>query len=259
MLGVIWTRFQDREESEHYHFDGVKACPLNWPQVCIVLGCCAILYAGLTLIAQGLNLWKPDRDQISRALITITFQGFLSLAFLSLVRFFLHLDHQTWGEAFGFRATRWRNTLGTALTALIAIPFPIFLAIALTRVAFEQMGWNMEPQPIMKFLLDLKDPHLKWTLILMAVLVAPVTEELLFRGLLYPHLKAKLGRHALWITSAVFAAFHLHLPSLLPLFVLAMGFNLLYEWRGNLAAPILMHAGFNAFSLTMLFFRGNAT
>ena len=46
------------------------------------------------------------------------------------------------------------------------------------------------------------------------VAVAPWVEECIFRGLLQPATARKLGRTAgVWITTLVFAAFHLHLPT----------------------------------------------
>jgi membrane protease YdiL (CAAX protease family) len=72
----------------------------------------------------------------------------------------------------------------------------------------------------------------------------------LFRGIIYPALKQRLGFfHALWITSFFFAIVHGHIPSIPALFCLAIIFTLVYEWTGNLLACIAVHAGFNALNL----------
>ena len=49
-------------------------------------------------------------------------------------------------------------------------------------------------------------------------LLAPVAEELLFRGILYPAIKqAGFPRLALWGTSLLFAAMHMNLVTFVPL------------------------------------------
>ena len=123
----------------------------------------------------------------------------------------------------------------------------------LTQQFYLYKGWPIEPQPILLFFLNLESPWLKVALGGMAILGAPVMEETLFRGILYPYFKGRLGfGHATWLTSALFAASHLHGPSFPVLFVLGMAFTLVYEWTGNLASSIAFHSFFNALSLGFL-------
>ena len=83
-------------------------------------------------------------------------------------------------------------------------------------------------------------------LALMAVAVAPVAEETLFRGILYPAIKAAgYPRLALWGTSILFGASHVNLVTFLPLTFLALALTWLYEKTDNLTAPILAHSLFN--------------
>ena len=94
------------------------------------------------------------------------------------------------------------------------------------------------------------------TLTLFALVVAPVFEEFFFRGFAYPALKEHLGSvRALVIVSAAFAASHLHGPSFVPLFVLALGLGLAYELTGTLLTPITMHAVFNSTMIVQLFYQ----
>jgi len=89
----------------------------------------------------------------------------------------------------------------------------------------------------------------------MAIVLAPVGEELLFRGLLYPWIKqAGFPRMALWGTAILFAAIHINLVLFVPLLVLALALTALYEWSDNLLAPIVAHSVFNALNLALLHF-----
>jgi membrane protease YdiL (CAAX protease family) len=90
-------------------------------------------------------------------------------------------------------------------------------------------------------------------IILLAVVIAPVAEELAFRGYLYGVMKRYIGAvPALVLSGILFALIHLNLPSFFPLLVLASVFALAYELTGSLLVPMTMHALFNALSLILV-------
>jgi len=92
-------------------------------------------------------------------------------------------------------------------------------------------------------------------IILLAVTVAPLTEEFFFRFFLYGVTKRYFGRGAGVVANALlFAAVHAHLPSFAPLFVLGICFTIAYEWSGSILVSMTMHALFNALALTALAF-----
>ena len=94
-------------------------------------------------------------------------------------------------------------------------------------------------------------------LVFFAVVAAPVTEELTFRGLLYLPLRARIGRvRAALIVSALFAAIHSHLAGMGHLFILALMFTWLMESTRSLVAPILAHAAHNAFMVGLILYAG---
>ena len=79
------------------------------------------------------------------------------------------------------------------------------------------------------------------------VVVAPLGEEIFFRGFVYRGLRR---RFPVWpaalISAVVFGAVHVY-PLLIPaLFVVGLGLALLYERRRSLLAPVIAHATFNA-------------
>jgi membrane protease YdiL (CAAX protease family) len=83
-----------------------------------------------------------------------------------------------------------------------------------------------------------------------AVVVAPVFEELLFRGLLQTSLR-KISASpllAIGLASLVFAVIHPHWQAP-PIFVLSVMVGAVYEVSRNLWAAIVMHAAFNAFAI----------
>ena len=104
--------------------------------------------------------------------------------------------------------------------------------------------------------------------IVLAVVVAPVTEEIIFRGLMQGTL-SRLYRSrwlGIVVTAAIFAALHLTikeevaagecslamLETIPPLFFLGLVLGYAYEKSQSLYRPICIHVGFNALSVVML-------
>ena len=83
--------------------------------------------------------------------------------------------------------------------------------------------------------------------------MAPVAEELLFRGVIYSSIK-QIGyqRAAIAVSAILFAAVHTSWALMLPLIVLACILVWLYEKTGSLIAPMVMHATFNAINFAHL-------
>jgi membrane protease YdiL (CAAX protease family) len=92
-------------------------------------------------------------------------------------------------------------------------------------------------------------------IIILAVAIAPLVEEFVFRFFLYGVVRRYLGRSVgLAANSLLFAAVHGHVPSAAPLFVLGACFTIAFEWSGSILVPMAMHALFNSLTLTALAF-----
>ncbi len=127
----------------------------------------------------------------------------------------------------------------------------VWLLSVLSAYLFARLQWPMEPQETLQWLTQ-PDFGLgrKFWLAGLALGVAPVAEEMFFRGVLLPSL-ARQGspRRALVLTSLLFALCHQNAAAVLPLFGVAMACGLGYAGSGRLQTPILMHALFNAAGL----------
>lgn len=95
------------------------------------------------------------------------------------------------------------------------------------------------------------------------LILAPLVEEFLFRGVLQTYLKKRIGvKAAILLSAFFFALFHFspsqglgNITLLLSLLILGGFLGFLYEKRGSLWAPVGLHMTFNAISaLRILFF-----
>jgi membrane protease YdiL (CAAX protease family) len=92
-------------------------------------------------------------------------------------------------------------------------------------------------------------------IIVLAVVVAPISEEFIFRFFIYGVLRRYFGiAIGLVFNALLFGAAHTHLPSALPLFVLGVCFTLAYEWSGSILVSMAMHSLFNSTQLILLAF-----
>ena len=87
-------------------------------------------------------------------------------------------------------------------------------------------------------------------------LLAAVSEELLFRGVLFRWIKSThIGSHwTIWIIAFVFSAIHLQFFGFVPRLLLGAYLGYLLLWTGSLRAPILAHFTHNALGV-LLYYR----
>jgi membrane protease YdiL (CAAX protease family) len=116
------------------------------------------------------------------------------------------------------------------------------------------------PHPVVEMLVGADRSEL-WLVLLLAVLVAPLVEEVFFRGVLYRHLREAsrgLGAAASVALSALgsgllFAAVHPQGWIGVPVVTaMGLGFALAREWRGSLTAAVVAHGLNNGAVLTLL-------
>jgi membrane protease YdiL (CAAX protease family) len=220
----------------------------------LVLGLLLGLSLGGTLVTL---LQPPEAHEFGRFLLTtLCFHG----ATFGCVHLFLREHGERWGEVFGLRLPGRLRTLGLAAgVTLLALPCAWFMGWA----SGEVIRWfQVEPelQPAVLALRKTTLPHQQYIMGAIAVLVAPLAEEILFRGILYPLLKGRFGPiPACVLASLAFSAIHFNLMSFVPLFFLAVLFTWLYEQTANLLAPVLAHSLFNSANVLFLLAGGGTS
>ncbi len=155
--------------------------------------------------------------------------------------------------AFGLSLRNFLINFGRALLVYtISLPCVIGLSIIINFIMLLQ-GKEMGLQEVI-FVFSTPASFLNLIfLVLLAVVFAPIAEEMLFRGILLPILAKKIGVAAsVIITSAIFSAIHMHLPSFLPLFALSLALAISYLYWRNLLIPIFIHAIFNLISTSLV-------
>lgn len=132
-----------------------------------------------------------------------------------------------------------------ATTFLIALP-GIVAASLIWRFALTQLGWPADAQELVDLLANADSAAVVALLVFLAIIVAPVTEEILFRAGLFRYLRTRTPRWlALILPGLIFGALHTNLAAFIPLVVLGVILALAYERTGSILTPIVAHALFN--------------
>ncbi|MCD6540186.1 MAG: CPBP family intramembrane metalloprotease, partial [Candidatus Omnitrophica bacterium] len=137
----------------------------------------------------------------------------------------------------------------TYIGILPLLLFSIFLAFFISKI----LNIKPEPMPVVIFTLKEKNSLFLSILALEAIFLAPVVEELFFRGLLFKLLRKKFSFIlSSLLTGSIFSLLHNNSFSFLPVLILSIGLAYLYERKKNLLAPVFLHSFHNFISFSLL-------
>ena len=144
----------------------------------------------------------------------------------------------------------WSQTLSQGLLQLLMVlPVVALAGWVLERLWPEPSGSN----PLLEMVLNTPSSLALGLLAVTALVLAPLFEETLFRGVLLPVLARRWGSSwGVVLSAAAFALAHLSLGELLPLFVLGLGLGWLRLQSGRLGASVLMHGLWNGLTFANL-------
>jgi uncharacterized protein len=227
------------------------------PEAVLLLGAGICFCALAGMVTQvGLQRLCPGLSEAQKGFLGYLI-GMTSLQGAALVGMFgfLRLHEIGAGEAFGLARSR-RDTLRAVVAGggvvLVALPLTLLLG-HLSELVLVRLGMAPKAQAAVKLLQLQPAAGQIIVMALGAIVLAPVAEEMLFRGIVYPTLKQSGHRQlALWVSALLFASIHVNLMAFVPLTFLALVLAWLYERTGNLLAPIVAHSVFNAANTILL-------
>ncbi len=141
---------------------------------------------------------------------------------------------------------------GGFLTFIAVVPIVIGAGLA-WEALLQLLGLPTEHQELVDRFIQARSPLLLGTMTALALVVAPIGEEMVFRAGLFRYLRTRLPRWLAFAVSAgVFAALHFNWSSFLPLFLLGVSFAVAYERTGRISVPIVAHTLFNLHTLLIV-------
>jgi len=198
----------------------------------------------LVLINVGLLFFisRGSGMQLAQSALVV----FAELAYILPVLIILAWKRIDWRQL-GFGKFSW-STLGIGCGMLLGG----YGIILVHNMIITVLGIDTQGQAIFDIFNSLESPV--W-LILAAVVVAPFVEEIFFRGFLFQGFRKKYGWvSAMLLSSAIFAAAHLDLVSLIPTFVLGIVLTYVYHRSNSVWPGIILHFLINATSTCSVYF-----
>ncbi len=205
-----------------------------------------LLIASLGLNPTGLGI-RGKAFYVLATYILMTAGGLTVLYFS--IRNYFPLP-QDW---FRFKGNRW--FIWGIGGYLVAIPLVLLISIINQQIWQGQGGSN----PLLSLALQAQDSVALLIFFTTAAILAPIFEEIIFRGFLLPSLTRYFPVWgAIALSSLLFSIAHLSLSEVLPLAVLGIVLGVVYTRSRNLLAPIVVHSLWNTGTLLSLYILGGS-
>jgi len=211
-----------------------------------------LLYLGLQAIAhlvRELNqtYWHYD---FSGKTFWIVFMYLLqSLLLLGFILYLKRKHKWSWRDL-GLRKFVFLDAVGLIFMAFVAY-FAISLLLTLLLQKYGLTVPGLAPQSSYLLLFG-KDYWGIASLVVTALIIAPLIEEILFRGYLLENLKASWGaKSALFVAAAFFALFHFQLGSFFFLYLLGIILGWIYIRSNSVWPCVIFHIVNNGLALLL--------
>jgi membrane protease YdiL (CAAX protease family) len=217
-----------------------------------------VFFSGLvgSVIALAVLVWvtgSQSPSDVSQLVVSSIGQALATLAVLTYLS--RRKGTSSWDLDFGFR---FRAIDGLGLLYGVALQYAVVLLVLLPLAYLLRMD-ELPQQSVAKVAGEAASPVARIVVFTILVVVAPVLEELLFRGVLLSRLRRSMSASsAILVSAAVFAAIHLIDPNarfVVPgLFVIGIVLGYQALRTGRVGLCIATHAGVNLVAAIGLLF-----
>ncbi|MDR1457491.1 MAG: CPBP family intramembrane metalloprotease [Puniceicoccales bacterium] len=237
---------------------GVKALDISLWKFIRTGVCFEILArASQTLLWLVTKTLKFENTEVISAIILCLTSLILTLAAIKIF-------HGFGGEI--LQETRpFLSTLKSAIYNL-GLALPVFFGISFLWGVFLQLAHSLgipvdlSLQDVVQSFSHPENPFVTVIRAVTAAAIAPILEEIIFRGFIYRALKGRGSKFvAAGFTSFIFALIHWNLSAFAGLFIFSMCLIQIYEHSADIREPMLVHALFNATTITRLLWNGHVT
>nr|MBR9811995.1 CPBP family intramembrane metalloprotease [bacterium] len=193
---------------------------------------------------------NPEDLKMSAGLVLLSSIAMLSIAGIVPLTLFWRTNLI---EFFGLRWPSWKTIFWIMPAFVFAMMIVGAILVACGWQTWIQDSLGAKPQEAVTLVRETSDVGLLVAMAVTAIIFAPITEELIFRGYLYPVVKRFTDRWFASIFSGVlFGVIHFNVMALPMLALMGIILAVIYEKSGSLWVPIGCHAAFNATSVGLM-------
>lgn len=223
----------------------------------VFLAYVVLMFVGMPVIVRFINAlfgFTMPGNVAPRSLI-LFFSLFVNGVICAYVLYIVRVHYHQSITALGLSAADlFANVKRGVQRYLITLPVIILTGFVVNLVS-RYYGQAPEMQDVVRWVLEERSLFILICLIFFGIVVAPVIEEIVFRGFLQPALKNAFGRrYAVVVSASLFAAVHMDIYAFFPIFILGILLGYLYEKTQTLAASVIVHILHNSLTLVFLLY-----
>jgi len=247
----VWLRLQGKEliqpAADTFH--------AFWTLRDVIKTIIVVLFLGI--VASYVLVWAVRSFGMNPSLPiwSLLHTGLIDLFMLLAIYYCVVIKYKGSRHELGFAKIEPGKDLTLGASGYLAF-LPILLGIMLV-LKFVLDLFQYEPEPHELITILLKGDLAPWMVavsLVLACVVAPVMEEIFFRGFCYPAFRSRFG--ILWamiLSSVFFALLHQNVAAFVPIFFLGMLLAFFYEKRRTLTSSIVIHVIHNSLTLGYFF------
>ncbi len=216
-----------------------------------------VIYAGIWILLSAFAATLSFKAGEGLSEVNQQFLGYLALAIIdiglivSLLAFaYVHFARRLKGLGLNPK-TIIKDIPAAVINYVCVLPLVIAAVLIVTYIG-GLLNFEFEQNKGLEDIMSFPQLHFKILMLFFTIIIAPVFEELLFRGFFQSMLRGytKKPWTAIFLTSAIFATLHpmTHWPAL---FILSCCMGYAYEKSGSLFRSIIVHAIFNGINVAV--------
>ncbi len=245
--GYAWLRLSSQKRNKD-RGDNIPPSVIQ-PLDLIIVGLYILVFT-VSLKGAESKMDNSEELQMTAALVLWSSIAMLSIAGIVPLILFWRTNLV---EFFGLRWPSWKTIFWIMPAFVYAMMVVGALIVACGWQTWVQDSLGARPQEAVTLVRETSDVGLLVAMAVTAIIFAPITEELIFRGYLYPVVKRFTDRWFASIFSGVlFGVIHFNVMALPMLALMGIILAVIYEKSGSLWVPIGCHAAFNATSVGLM-------
>jgi len=220
-------------------------------------------FGGAAMVVGLVKKLTPDLQgwhQLFRDHIVMSVGAIVTIA---VMMFLAHIHFARRLKGFGLNIRTIVKDFFMAIANLLAA-WPIMIATITMTLFFIKLisgqDYELEQHQQLEMISEYTELPLRIMIVFVSVIIAPLLEEMLFRGFIQTAIRSFLNiKNSAWLaiaaTSVFFAIMHKNPGHWPALFVLGVCLGYSYEKSGSLFRPIFIHLFFNASSVAIALFQ----
>ncbi|MDD2402156.1 MAG: CPBP family intramembrane metalloprotease [Clostridia bacterium] len=199
------------------------------------------------------ELISPNNTFLGEIFLSVVIKGAFFFIFIGLI---IKLGYHLSWAGVGLRRGQGEGWLTMGISQGILLFFTVTIVGTIISWFFPI---EVELQNVTEILSTAQNGYERVLCVLIAAVIAPVSEELYFRGFLYPAVKKIIGKiPAVILTSASFGVLHFDIIRFIPIMLGGVWLNMLYIRTESLYTSMIAHSVWNFLMVFMLFWAQSA-